>query len=581
MSTSAPKDLQEATATTSSTTEVNRTPIASDENLACQWERCSERCVSAEALFHICEKHVGRKSTNNLNLTCGWASCRTTTVKRDHITSHIRVHVPLKPHKCDFCGKAFKRPQDLKKHVKTHADDSVLLRSPEADGRINSRGISKVIDALQYRGASSAFYDQGVTMPGSHSPFGNVHQSAQNSFYAQQQQAPYGPVYYPNSHGSDNTHHNSYDNRKRGYETLNEFFGDAKRRQIDPTSYTQVGQRLMALHGLPINQGGMSDYMPTSSPLVSVVNQNGGNQGNIPQHQYALPLPNLRTKNDLMNIDQFLEQMQSTVYESSNAAAAAGVHQPGAHYTHAGVNFRQSQSPPHTNINHLGQMNGNVSSPHSTSMMSSHPSTQSNSTSTPALTPSSSTLSYTSGHSPVSSHDMSPVARNSTITSSSYPSLPSVSLGYQSHSTATPTSALGPNFENDLRRRYSGGMLQQSSKPGVREELNTVDDSPTSTSVDKIDGVSHANNIDPALSEVGSPIEQSDSDDSARDRAEETWIENIRVIEALRMMVSDRLRRKEYEIDDDVSMTGVLQKISENEERRTEILYPTLRVSDD
>ena len=51
-------------------------------------------------------------------------------MKRDHITSHIRVHVPLKPHKCDFCGKSFKRPQDLKKHVKTHADDTVLMRSP-------------------------------------------------------------------------------------------------------------------------------------------------------------------------------------------------------------------------------------------------------------------------------------------------------------------------------------------------------------------------------------------------------------------------------------------------------------------
>lgn len=82
---------------------------------------------------HICEKHVGRKSTNNLNLVCQWNQCRTTTVKRDHITSHIRVHVPLKPHKCDFCGKSFKRPQDLKKHIKTHADDSVLVasRSPQ------------------------------------------------------------------------------------------------------------------------------------------------------------------------------------------------------------------------------------------------------------------------------------------------------------------------------------------------------------------------------------------------------------------------------------------------------------------
>jgi len=83
---------------------------------------------------HVCERHVGRKSTNNLNLTCGWGNCRTATVKRDHITSHIRVHVPLKPHKCEFCGKAFKRPQDLKKHVKTHAEDPMSNKSPEPSG---------------------------------------------------------------------------------------------------------------------------------------------------------------------------------------------------------------------------------------------------------------------------------------------------------------------------------------------------------------------------------------------------------------------------------------------------------------
>lgn len=110
---------QQDTTVTAASVEPHRQSISADDNLSCQWDKCSERCTSAEALFeHICEKHVGRKSTNNLNLTCGWNSCRTTTVKRDHITSHIRVHVPLKPHKCDFCGKAFKRPQDLKKHVK-------------------------------------------------------------------------------------------------------------------------------------------------------------------------------------------------------------------------------------------------------------------------------------------------------------------------------------------------------------------------------------------------------------------------------------------------------------------------------
>lgn len=35
------------------------------------------------------------------------------------------------PHRCDFCGKTFEGPDNLKKHVKTHPDDIFLLQSEE------------------------------------------------------------------------------------------------------------------------------------------------------------------------------------------------------------------------------------------------------------------------------------------------------------------------------------------------------------------------------------------------------------------------------------------------------------------
>ncbi|CZR54379.1 probable pH-response transcription factor pacC/RIM101 [Phialocephala subalpina] len=567
--------------TSTAAPEAPRPAIAADDNLSCQWDKCSERCTSAEALFeHICEKHVGRKSTNNLNLTCGWNSCRTTTVKRDHITSHIRVHVPLKPHKCDFCGKAFKRPQDLKKHVKTHADDSVLLRSPEQHGHPGQGSGYR-----QGGKATGGYYDHSAQMhPGSAPSYG-AHHSTHNGYYAPQPQpSSYAPVYYPVSHGGDLGQHAAYDGRKRGYDALNEFFGDAKRRSIDPNSYAQVGQRLMALQGLPIHGGGISEYIPAGPSLVSVDGHGGHHHSaHMPQHQYALPLPAVRTKADLMNIDQFLEQMQSTVYENSNAAAAAGIQQPGAHYTHAGVNFRQSHSPPQT-LHHLGHMSSHVSSSHVTAPMMATHSSQSTSSGTPALTPPSSSVSYTSGHSPVSSHGMSPQSRHSsTAGSAAYPTLPAVSLGYSPHAQTAPTSTLGTNFDSDPRRRYSGGMLQRAAQPQRSEMMDTSDGSPTpSPKAGTTPTLSRevTNNIDPALSGVTSPTgtSHSDSGESARDRAEELWIENIRVVEALRKYIADRLERKEYD-EEDVSMGGTDEKTESRKDG--ESLYPVLRADDD
>ncbi|KAJ3760555.1 hypothetical protein EV360DRAFT_39526 [Lentinula raphanica] len=90
----------------------------------CQWQDCSQSFVDPETLYnHLCNDHIGRKSTNNLCLTCKWKDCGTSCAKRDHITSHLRVHTPLKPHICEICKKSFKRPQDLKKHEKIHTEE--------------------------------------------------------------------------------------------------------------------------------------------------------------------------------------------------------------------------------------------------------------------------------------------------------------------------------------------------------------------------------------------------------------------------------------------------------------------------
>jgi hypothetical protein len=435
---------------------------------------------------------------------------------------------------------------------------------------------------------------------GSGGGYGQPQHGGHNGYYApqpQQQPSYGGPVYYNMAHGvGDMGHHAGYDNRKRGFDVLNDFFGDAKRRQLDPHSYPQVGQRLMALHGIPIQGGALVDYAPAPS-MVSVTGHGNAAAPPMSQH-YALPmpnLPNLRTKSDLLNIDNFLEQMQNTVYESSNAAAAAGVHQPGAHYTHQSINFRQSHSPPQTAMhNQLGRMGTHGANATSAAPMMAPTSSHSPQSGTPALTPPSSTNSYTSGHSPISAPGLSPPSRHSSTTLATYPTLPAVSSGYPAQSHRAPTSTLGPNFDHDARRRFSGGMLQRSAGP---REPDSTDDhesprpaskesTPRASSVDMNASEPPASFIDPALSGADSSRRSTDSGESAQDRAQELWVENIRIIEALRHLVNDRLVRGLYE-DDDVEMRDDESRndeMSSQTEGKDDIktegenLYPVLNV---
>jgi len=62
-----------------------------EDVIECKWKTCDFVASTPDLLYdHLCNAHVGRKSTNNLCLTCGWEGCGVKCVKRDHITSHLR-----------------------------------------------------------------------------------------------------------------------------------------------------------------------------------------------------------------------------------------------------------------------------------------------------------------------------------------------------------------------------------------------------------------------------------------------------------------------------------------------------------
>jgi len=142
-----------------------------------------------------------------------------------------------------------------------------------------------------------------------------------------------------------------------------------------------------------------------------------------------------------------------------------------------------------------------------------------------------------------------------------YPNLPSVTgisdigSGYPT-TTSAPASGLASGFEGLEGRRYSGGRLQRQA-PEQDTEMAEADvaaeDGSRTPKQSDVKGATDS--IDPALrgeeakspsEAAGTPAAHSETDD----KRQEEWVENIRVIEALRRWIGDRLRTGEYESED-------------------------------
>lgn len=375
---------------------------------------------------------------------------------------------------------------------------------------------------------------------------------APNAYYQpkpQQHSSDHGTVYYGVNGSNEGGHQMNYASKKRRFDARNDLFGDLKRRQIDPSHDAAFGQRLYDVQSLqlPVLQ---NNPVPGYQQMPAMATA-GGAKGYHPSSMPAYSLPpmgNVRTKGDLMTLDQLLETMQTTICENRNHVAAAGVAQPGAYHGQVGAHYRTSNLPP----------GHQLSSSHAHARMTSSESVHREA---PAFTPSSGAQSYTSSHSPPMPppHHLSPAPQS---TGGMYPSLPSTSMqdsmsgGYPGTLGAS-TSTFGTSFGADDCHRYGGGILQRAqSAPG--NETDTSVDSPippTKTSPTKSTLVRKrektelvANLVDPALNGLASllTVEKTTGEEAQEQRAE-----NFRLVQCLREYVKGILERGQFKGDDD------------------------------
>jgi hypothetical protein len=253
--------------------------------------------------------------------------------------------------------------------------------------------------------------------------------------------------------------------KKRSFDGVDQFLEDVKRNKLQPVYDGAMAQRLTAL----------SQFIPSTTS--EGVDFNGTATVTAPATNGSQPftLPSLRTKQDLIDADNFLTQLSANVYDSS------------AHQYQFRHNASQSPHAPNGQNQQQSSQNGQHDG--------APPAPMANQPSTQALTPPQSN--YTTSHSPVNHQHTPPTVSPQTSAASMYPTLPTavssgdINGGYPAPVSSAPTSSLASAFDSAERRRYAVNVLQKAKPADV--DMDFGEETET-----KPDVVSDAN-IDPSL----------------------------------------------------------------------------------
>ena len=433
--------------------------------------------------------------------------------------------------------------------------------------------VTASINDLQALAATATGYYSNPMQPGptGHQSYGPPGQGANSAYFGGQQQH-YGSDLYAGGQGGGPAGQQrlgqTFGSRRRDYEALNDFFGAVKRREINPGSYEEVAEGLMALHGVDLPMLGLDPPYQPGPTMVPA----GGHEGSVPRQQQSVPaFSNLRTKNDLLNMGQFLDQIQTTAYEDGNRVTAPSVLQQGELYLPAGLHVSQNDmARPIPHLNHMKASPETTMAqlPSSTLPISTHL----NQMGTSRLTPTSA-LSQRSEYSPGSmgsdsAHGTPPIPSSSAA--SIYPGLPAMSSRGVTHSAysnsnTTPVSGLGPAFHSDQRQRYSGQMQHKAARPDGDRDMADVNDivassptgsrrssnvrNPASMEAEVVAQDIPLSMIDPALSRMDSPVAPSSKVKTQDGRTQD-------IIQKLQRFITARLNQLDFEEEETDDQDG-------------------------